>query len=417
MSFESWAFLGLLTAAFAAYWTVPHRARAAVLAVASVVFYAWPFPAHAALMLAVSALVLGVSRLLEHAEEPRVRKWLLALGVAGVALPVLAFFKYAAMAAGTANPLLVRFGLAALPIPKLAAPLGISFVSFGLVHFLVEVYRGDVRRPNPVEFAAYVLFFPTVTAGPIKRYGQFMNDLRQPRGPARDEIAYGAMRILIGLFKKLVIADSIAGLAVPLHAPVGQNALAMLFGIYAFTFQIYYDFAGYSDIAIGAARLFGFRIAENFDRPYLRRNISEFWRAWHMSLSRLITEYVYIPLGGSRKGRGRTAVNALAAMAVSGLWHGAAWHFVAWGLWHGVGLAVVRWWREATRWLRGRLPALEAVASSRVGEALSHGGGVLLTFNFVAFGWVLFVLPVDQAWHVYRSVFLYAVHFVGRAVT
>ena len=393
----------LTASALLAYWTVPARLRPIVLVVASYAFYMWAFPAHAVLLLALTALTWFAGHVM-RTRQADARLPLLGLG-AGAALVVLAFFKYAAFATGVANSLLDRVGATALPIPAIAAPLGISFVTFGLIHYLVEMYRGDAEECSPLEFAAYVSFFPTVVSGPIKRYPEFLEDMKATRGGrrvTREDVAYGLWRILLGAFRKFVVADTVGVLAAPLMAADTSTPLIVL-AVYAYTFKIYFDFAGYCDMAIGTARLFGFRIIENFDAPYLRRNISQFWRTWHYSLTRFITEYVYIPLGGSRVAWWRIALNTIIAMGLSGLWHGAAAHFIAWGLWHGAGLVVLRWWRTWTAHLKHRVPALHRFAESRPGAAASYAFGWAITFNFVAAGWVLFVLPVGQSFDVYRA--------------
>lgn len=400
MSFVSLRFAVFVAAALAAWWLTPRRFRTPVLAAASFVFYAWASPAYAVLLAALATGGWAVATRMRVSSKPRA--WL-AWGVGG-AVAVLAVFKYTGMAVASAAAVLGALGLGTLVSPSIAAPLGISFVAFALIHYLVSVYRGDAEPGGLVETAAYLSFFPTVTMGPIKRYPEFLRALRtggDPTGP--DDVAYAAARVIAGLAKKVVLADTLFVLTAPLHAHGTGSAARILLAVYAYAFYIYFDFSGYSDMAIGIARLFGFRVMENFDWPYLRRNLAEFWSAWHISLTRFITEYVFIPMGGSRVGRWRTARNTLVAMAISGLWHGVGWNFVAWGLWHGVGLVAVRWWRESTGALKSRHPAFAHVCAKPVPRALLAVAGTIATFNYVALGWVLFAVPLTDAPAIYGA--------------
>ncbi len=408
MTLGSWTAFALTAITFALYWTMPARARPWLLVAASYVFYAYAFPAYALLLagLTVGAFLLG-RRLRERREYSG--RAVLACGTAA-ALMVLAVFKYSAFVAETGNAMWAVLGLSvALPVPAWAAPLGISFVTFALIHFLAEMRNGEAEAPTFAEFAAYLSFFPTVTSGPIKRYPQFMADSRGGAmlRPVSSDVAYGLYRILLGCFRKFVVADTIGVLAEPLYS-VQTNTPLIVIAVYAYAFKIYFDFAGYSDIAIGTARLFGFTVMENFNGPYLRRNIREFWRTWHASLTRFITEYIYHPLGGSRHRRVRTVFNMLVAMTLSGLWHGPAWHFVLWGVWHGVGLAVLRLWMQTTALLRRRVRLLDRIAATRVGRFASYAFGWAVTFNYVVLGWVLFVLPVRDSLEVYGAIARYA---------
>ncbi|KAF0208522.1 MAG: MBOAT family O-acyltransferase [Actinomycetota bacterium] len=415
MTLGTWSAFILTIVALAAYWLLPVRMRTAVLILASYAFYTVAFPAYALLLaaLTLATYFVGIRVRRDRDSADRI---LLAAGVTG-ALVVLGVFKYAAFIAGAVGSLATRFSLGfSVPVPAIVAPLGISFITFGLIHFLAEMRKGDAPEPGFWEYVSYVSFFPTVVSGPIKRYRDFVADARSvPARLAGSDWAYGLWRILLGLFRKFVIADTIGVLTEPLlKAQTGTPLLVL--AVYAYAFKIYFDFAGYSDIAIGTARLFGYHIMENFNGPYLRRNISEFWRNWHASLTRFITDYIYIPLGGSRRGQLRVALNTLVAMGLSGLWHGPALHYIAWGLWHGVGLAVLRLWRQAAAALRVRFPWLDRTAESRVGRAASYGFGWFVTFNYVALGWVLFVLPVGKSLAVYRAFAGYVFEVIRRVV-
>ncbi|MBX3025599.1 MBOAT family protein [bacterium] len=262
-----------------------------------------------------------------------------------------------------------------------AIPLGVSFFTFEFVHYLYEVrVRGHQPVRNPMHFAIFAVFFPTLAAGPIKRFPDFVPQLEQLDNPDAEQWLAGARRILLGLFKKVCIADLLVELITPLEKVPHPSAAIVLALAVLQGWRIYYDFAGYTDMAIGLGQTIGLRVPENFDRPYFSTSLREFWRRWHMSLSTWIRDYVYIPLGGNRVRRG---VNLLLAMVICGLWHGAAWNFALWGLWHGGGLAL----EAAARLRRPRL-----FEGSRGERAL----GWLVTYTWVSLGWLLFFYPVER---------------------
>jgi alginate O-acetyltransferase complex protein AlgI len=268
-------------------------------------------------------------------------------------------------------------------VTRLVLPLGISFFTFEFIHFAVDSYRGKiVERPRGT-YAAFIFFFPSMVAGPIKRYGEFLEELRHARFDGA-LAAQGVTRILAGLAKKHVLADSFGVWSDRLSSDALHTAPAttVLGWLLAYGMKIYFDFSGYSDIAIGSGYLFGIRLPENFNWPYLSRNITEFWRRWHISLGRFLFDYVYAPLGGSRKGEPRAVVNLLVTFAISGLWHGAAYNFLIWGLWHGVMMILHRQYR---RW-EGR-PTGPAWTAAGTG----------LTFAGVCIGWAFFCMPAGRA--------------------
>jgi len=270
-------------------------------------------------------------------------------------------------------------------------PLGISFFTFEFIHYAMDRHRGAATGESFLEYLAFILFFPTMVAGPIKRIQDFLPALRQPSPDWWQDWERGVSRILSGLAKKFVLADFLTSFSQHLNREdiLAADRWAPLLWLMAFGFQIYFDFSAYSDIAIGSSRLFGLAVKENFDWPYLRTNLSEFWRHWHMSLTRWLTDYVYIPLGGSRASPARVAIHLLVTMLVSGLWHGAGLNFLAWGLWHGAGLVVLRTWTAV-------FPA--AVAPSRTRAA----AGWALTFLYVQAGWAFFVMDVPTALLLFR---------------
>jgi alginate O-acetyltransferase complex protein AlgI len=275
-------------------------------------------------------------------------------------------------------------------------PLGISFFTFEFIHYAVDRYRDKTRTGSLGQYMAFILFFPTMVAGPIKRYQDFLPKLEAPSTDWRTDWERGTTRILCGLAKKFVIADTLTAMTVHLNqADLAVAHRAMLpVWLLAYGMQIYFDFSAYSDIAIGSTRLFGIKVPENFDWPYLCTNIAEFWRHWHISLSKWLTDYVYIPLGGSRRAPVHVYANLLTTMLVSGIWHGAGMNFVVWGLWHGALLAIHRLW---SRW-RGPREG----APSPAGQALSWA----LTFVMVNLGWAFFCMDLPTARFFFRRLFL-----------
>jgi len=274
---------------------------------------------------------------------------------------------------------------------RLFLPLGISFFTFEFIHFAADSYAGRIKNSTLGEYAAFIFFFPSMVAGPIKRFQHFQFELRGARfDPAL--IARGITRILAGLAKKHVLADSFALFFEPLQGDLASLSRPQAtIGLLAYGMRIYLDFSAYSDVAIGSGMLFGIVLPENFRWPYCSRDIGEFWRRWHVSLSQWIRDYVYVPLGGSRHSEIRTKLNLLIAFAVSGLWHGAGYNFIVWGLWHGAMLVVFRQWR--------------AIAGPR-GIYLPRMVGQVLTFVGVTAGWAFFSMDLSRAERVLRLILL-----------
>jgi len=355
------------------------RARQWLLLFSGIVFYTYYYPPHAIVIAALTLVVFAASVVADHLNSRARRRLLAAAAVACVG--VLTFYKYQ----GFLRDSLVILGVSAANAWKtdIRAPLAVSFFTFEYVHYLIELRRGTVRRAGFLDFSVFIMFFPTLICGPIKRFNTFEPQIGHTVLRA-DELSQGLERIVVGLAKKLVIADTVARWILPIWAtPQASSAKMLWLGTYGYAMQIYFDFAGYSDIAIGSAQLLGYHVPENFNAPYLKSNIAEFWRSWHMSLTSWITDYVYIPLGGSRRGMWRGHLNRLTAMTLCGLWHGAAWHFAAWGLYHGLGLSVYRGYQDLRKFLRpGWTPS-----KSR----LLRGVSALATFHFVCIGWVLFI--------------------------
>jgi len=346
MVFSSPLFILLfLPLTLAAYYVLPRAWRNGVLLVASLVFYAWGELRYVPLVLA-SVLFNGWAGVrIGDAVDPRARRRWLGLAVTAN-LATLAVFKYANFAFENWAAVGPWLGTApaAVAIATIPLPLGISFFTFHAISYVVDVYKRNAapQRSLPT-FALYILLFPQLIAGPIIRWRDIATQLSGRRERLAD-VAYGVRRFIIGLAKKVLIANTLGRVADPLFAlPQGDltTPLAWL-GLVCYTLQIYFDFSGYSDMAIGLMRMFGFRILENFNYPYVARSIREFWRRWHISLSNWFRDYLYVPLGGNRRGRRREYANLVIVFLLCGLWHGASWPFVLWGAWHGVFLVVER---------------------------------------------------------------------------
>jgi alginate O-acetyltransferase complex protein AlgI len=346
---------------------------------AGFVFYAYDGWGHYAMLLAMTLVIYGLASLRS--------KNALLIGIS-LSVGLLLFYKYSKMAVATWNQLFDGWLGAGQPVLRITVPLAISFFVFEFVHYLVDVYKGKTERVSFRMFLLFIFFFPSMVAGPIKRIQTFAKEQVLLRW---GDVQAGIMRMGIGLFKKIVLADSLNPLYAPMFADPAAYAPHMLWlAMYAYAFKIYFDFSAYSDLAIGAAQCFGYHLPENFNWPYISRNMTEFWRRWHISLSTWIRDYVYIPMGGNRRGYVRMLLFIFLAMTISGLWHGANWTFVIWGMWHGVGQVVHKLFEK----LRGK----RVEKTNIFAFSLSW----LITFHFVCFGWVWFASPNLQR----ASVFL-----------
>jgi len=362
-----------------------HRLAAMWLAFSSLVFYAWWNPIYVTLLAASIAFnyMMGVQITRRHSIGTA-PKFLLTMSIA-VDLAVLGYFKYANFFVDAIGTVVSSH----YDIGRIVLPLGISFYTFTQIAFLVDAYRGKVRDLNPVHYTLFVTYFPHLIAGPILHHSEMMPQFRQTsvyRAHA-ENFAVGLTIFAIGLFKKTVLADGIAPFAGPLFATAATNPPSFVDawgGALAYTCQLYFDFSGYSDMAIGISRLFGIQLPLNFDSPYKAVNIIEFWRRWHMTLSRFLRDYVYFAFGGSRHGVPRRYVNLLATMLIGGLWHGAGWTFIAWGALHGIYLVINHAWNAIKQAL-----AIGQSSSRSLGARAAH----LFTFVAVVFGWVLFRSP------------------------
>ena len=320
------------------YFLAPWKLKNAVLLVTSLVFYGWGEPKLLGLMVFTIAVFWLCGLAIDRAEGQRRKKFfLLVSAVTGLSL--LGVFKYADFLIGSLNAVT---GLS-VPFLKLALPVGISFYTFQSLSYTIDVYRGDVPvQKNPVNFGAYVALFPQLIAGPIVRYADIARELDN-RTITWEDVGYGVRRFLIGLGKKVILADNFALLCKLFRESAEPSVLFYWMYAAAFALNIYFDFSGYSDMAIGLGRVLGFHFMENFNYPYISKSVTEFWRRWHMSLGTWFRDYVYIPMGGNRVSRGRWVFNIFTVWMLTGAWHGAAWNFVLWGLIFAVLLLMEKW--------------------------------------------------------------------------
>ncbi|MEZ6067099.1 MAG: MBOAT family protein [Planctomycetaceae bacterium] len=382
MLFNSYAFWLFFAIVAALYFRLRHRGQNVLLLVASYYFYGcwdWRFLGLIAFSTVVDYYVaLGLAA----TEQPGRRKMLLGLSVT-VNLGLLAFFKYFGFFAEEFGRLLTTIGAPAL-IPRLdiVLPVGISFYTFQTMSYTIDVYRRQCEPTrNFLDFAVYVSFFPQLVAGPIERATHFLPQVTHPRVHKPGDFAEGLYLVMTGLFRKVFVADTLAMVVNGIFAtPTSElSGIEVLIGVYAFAFQIYGDFSGYSAMARGVSKWLGFDLMENFRRPYFAETPSEFWQRWHISLSQWLRDYLYIPLGGNRGGTLLTSRNLMLTMLLGGLWHGAAWTFIVWGAFHGFILCAYRVWE--TR--RGR----QAIRDT---SWLGRQARRVLMFHLVCFSWLLF---------------------------
>ena len=321
------------------YLLAPKFLKNTVLLLASLVFYAWGEPRYVVIMLISVALGYLFGLLIERFREKPVSKLFLTLSVI-CSLSFLIYFKYADFFIENFN---AATGLS-VPLLKIARPVGISFYTFQILSYTVDVYRGEVdAQRNPINLAAYITLFPQLIAGPIVRYSDIARQL-ESREHTLEKTAHGIRRFIIGLGKKILIADALAGFCASFTETDEKSVLFFWLYAVAFSLQIYFDFSGYSDMAIGLGKIFGFEFLENFNYPFISGSITEFWRRWHISLGTWFRDYVYIPLGGNRVSRWRGLFNIFVVWMLTGFWHGAAWNFIFWGLFFALCLLVEKLW-------------------------------------------------------------------------
>ena len=346
MLFSSIPFLFyFLPAVMILYFLVPKGVRNLVLLVVSLVFYGWGEPKYVFLMIFSIVLFYGCGLAIGRSEDQKQKKFWLTVS-AVCSLTLLGIFKYADFFISSFN---ATTGLS-VPLLRLALPIGISFYTFQCLSYTIDVYRGNVApQKNIISFGAYVSLFPQLIAGPIVRYVDVARELEN-RQTTGDDFAYGLRRFLVGLAKKVLIANQFGQLNELFRGASEPSVLFYWMYAVSFMLHIYFDFSGYSDMAIGLGRIFGFHFIENFNYPYLSKSVAEFWRRWHMSLGSWFRDYVYIPMGGNRVSRGRWLLNTFTVWMLTGLWHGASWNFVVWGLSFAVLLLLEKWVLQLEKW-------------------------------------------------------------------
>lgn len=384
MLFNSVAYLIFFPVVLSIYWLAPAKLRRLILLVASYYFYMSWLRIYGLLLFALTAANFAIGLWLSGSEQAK--KTILVCGLA-VNLGTLCFFKYTGFllssAFGCFSALAPDAAPGSMPALNIVLPLGISFFAFEFIHYLTDIYRGHKPITNPVDFALFAAFFPSQIAGPIKRYQDFMHQLAEPSRLASSDIERGVTLLVQGLFKKVALSDNLAPLVqAGFHHAATVGAADAWLSTLAFAWQIYFDFSGYTDMGRGSAILLGFSLPDNFNFPYLAANLSDFWKRWHISLSTWLRDYLYIPLGGARLGRARKHLNLITTMLLGGLWHGAAWHYVVWGAFHGAGLVVCHEYGELVK----RSRTLTRFHASFTGMTASTA----LTFATVLVGWVFF---------------------------
>lgn len=371
MVFSSLTFLfAFLPIVFIIYYAVPKKAKNVVILVSGLLFYAWGEPIYVMAMILSTFIDYTAGRLIDkYDDRPKIRTICLIVSLV-MNIGLLGTFKYLGFLINSVNG---WFGLS-IPNPNLPLPIGISFFTFQSMSYTIDLYRRNIKvQKSAVSFMAFVTLFPQIVAGPIVRYEDVQNELDN-RSVTEKMLGDGISRFITGMGKKVLIANNIGMLWTQVKGmDYGElSAVTAWLGILAFTFQIYFDFSGYSDMAIGLGKMMGFNFPENFNYPYMSHSVSEFWRRWHMTLGAWFKSYIYIPLGGNRKGLPRTIINLLIVWAITGIWHGASWNFMLWGVYFGV------------------LIILERLFMGKVLEKLPSFFSWLYTFVLVVFGWVMF---------------------------
>ena len=380
------------------YFVCPKKFRNYVILVFSIVFYAYGGPEFILILLgSTTATYYIVKAMVKRKTESKQKasKWLCAAAIT-LNLGLLVWFKYANFLVDNINAIISLFHGNGIQLAKIVLPIGISFFTFQSITYVLDTYRGQVKPMDKLtDYIVYIMMFPQLIAGPIVKYGDVEQQLRHRENPP-EECLHGFYRFVIGLAKKVLIADVIARQAdVYFAADLStMDSGTAWIGILAYTMQLYFDFSGYSDMAIGLGRIMGFKFPENFNNPYVSGSITEFWRRWHMTLGTFIKGYLYIPLGGNRRGKSRMFFNLWVCFLLSGLWHGAAWNFVLWGAFHGFFIVLEKMINGKRRTENGKFSVFSSPFS------------VLTTFILVMIGWVLFRADnIGHAFDYYRAMF------------
>lgn len=390
MVFSSSVFLVfILPILLLCYYLAPRKFKNIVLLVFSIFFYAWGAPNFIFVLLGTTFVDFHLVKWMDASSE-RWKRRLLLICSASINLGLLAYFKYMNFFIDNLNSILEISGIGTVPLLKVVMPIGISFYTFETITYVVDVYR-KIHKPlkNFWDYQLYIILFPKLIAGPIVRYHEISDQITdRKQNDTFDNRLTGFLRFCLGLGKKVLIANTVGEFADSIFStsPEIMNSLTIWLGVLAYTFQIYFDFSGYSDMAIGLGMMLGFKFPENFNNPYISQNITEFWRRWHMTLGNWMRNYLYIPLGGNRVSKHRLYFNLAFVFIISGFWHGAAWNFIAWGAYHGIFLIADRLFLEKLL--------------QKSGKYIS----ILFTFIVVMIGWVLFrVESMTHFWELFSK--------------
>ena len=379
MLFNSLAFAIFLPIVFLVYWRLPDKYRVFFLFLSSYYFY-MSWNVKYVVLILFTTLISYVAAIGIEKTENKKKSMLLLTAVLLASMGVLFFFKYFDLFQNMLGKVTGVFGMQLHPITlQLMLPVGISFYTFQTLSYVIDVYKGEEKAEyNFITYAAFISFFPQLVAGPIERTGNLLPQIKGKKEFSYEQSVYGLKLMAWGFFKKLVVADNLAIYSDKIFGDVsGHQGFSLVLATLFFTIQIYCDFSGYSEIAIGTAKLFGVNLMTNFDSPYFSTSLQEFWRRWHISLSSWFRDYVYIPLGGNRKGKFRKNLNLLLTFAASGLWHGANYTYIMWGLMHGAGQVVENFFQKKKRWL--------------------------LTFIYVSAAWVFFrAQSLSESFYIFR---------------
>jgi len=396
MLFNSFDFLVFFVVVVTTYFLLPHKFRWAFLLLSSCIFYMYFIPVYI-LVLFTTIIIdyfLGIS--IDQAIKPQ-RKVFLILSIVSN-LSILAFFKYFNFLNENLGLLFHGSGYSGLlPYLNIALPIGLSFHTFQAISYTTDIYRGEQKAERHFGiYALYIMFFPQLVAGPIERAHHMLHQFREKHEFDSTRIVYGLQLIFWGLYKKVVVADTIAIYVNSIYNNYTHNkGLTLIVATYAFAFQIYCDFSGYSDIAVGTSKVLGFDLTQNFNLPYFSKSITEFWRRWHISFSTWLRDYLYIPLGGNRSGKIKMHRNLMITMLLGGLWHGASWNFVIWGFLNGIYLSIEK-----------------VLASLGLKNVLAKPLKVFITFNLICFAWIFFRAETfHQAITIIRNIFTYVGFF------
>ena len=393
MLFNSFIFWIFFIVVIFAYRALPHKGQNRLLLVASYIFYGyWDYRYLSLIFISTVIDYFVATGIHRNANDKQKKKRILLISIASN-LGMLGFFKYYNFFILEMSQLLDVIGInASMPVLNIVLPVGISFYTFQTMSYTIDVYRGKtVPTRHFLDFALYVSFFPQLVAGPIERSYQLLPQILNKRTQIKENFIEGTYHILIGLFKKVVIADNMAPIANNIFSrPVSDlTGPEIMVGVYAFAFQIYGDFSGYSSIAQGIAKYMGFNLSWNFKMPYFASNLSDFWQRWHITLSAWLRDYLYVPLGGNRNGHFNTLRNLMITMLLGGLWHGAGWTFIAWGFYHGLLLIIYRMLEFKQEGIT------RALMHHRIGKGLR----IVFFFHLVCFSWLLFrAESIQQVW-------------------